>query len=118
MLYLLPINAINLSQIIFHNHVAFFFQKHEAKMEPWDNLILLSYHRCHGNRGLLLLLSETKVKTGKKKKNREPRQKEKKKNRLDSFRDVEMFLFSLWDYSFKSTDKLESFLRACKWSPK
>lgn len=50
----------------------FFFQEQDARVEPWDNLTLLSYHRCQGNRGLLILLSEMKVKTGKERKNGEP----------------------------------------------
>lgn len=72
-----------------------FFQKLDAKMEPWDNLILLSYHRCRGNRGLLILLSEMKVKTGKKRKKREPRQEKNPTVFIQRSRDVFVFLVGL-----------------------
>lgn len=48
-------------------------------MKHLDILILLSYHCCQGNRGLLILLSEMKVKTGKERKNSEPASKTEKK---------------------------------------
>lgn len=79
-------------QVIFHNCVFFCFQEHDASMKHWDILILLSYLCCQGNRALLILLSEMKVKIGKERKNREPARQKKKF--LCSCRDLEMFLCS------------------------
>lgn len=94
-------------QIIFHNCVVFFFQEHDARMKHWDILILLSYHRCQGNRCLLILLSEMKVKTDRERKNKEPARQNKN---LCSYRDLEMFLCFWWDCNFESKSKLiESF---------
>ena len=81
---------LKVPQVIFHDCVFFCFQEHDASMKHWDILILLSYHRCQGNRALLIRLSEMKVKAGKERKDRQPARQ--KKNSLCSCRDLGMFL--------------------------